>query len=213
MAHTLTDTLGSLLRGELSAVETYEQALDKLGAEKGPANVKGSAELRRIHAQHGEAANVLQQHVLQHGGHAERSSGAWGVFAQAVEGTAGLLGTDAALQALKQGEEQGIRDYEAALQDEELLADCKDLIRSTLLPKTRDHVPALNRLIKGMVERISPRLARQHLQMDPSVLLVCAYDEPEKFEQHHLAGAISLAEFQARVNALPQTQEIIFYCA
>lgn len=207
MAHATTDTLSSLLRGELAAVETYQQALDKLD------DSKGAAELRRIHAEHRDAASILRSHISQHGGQPVQSSGAWGAFAQAVEGTAQLLGNDAALQALKQGEEQGIRDYEGALQDDDLPADCKLLIQSKLLPPTREHVPLLDGLMKGLVERISPQLARQHLRMDPSALLVCGYDKQEKFERHHLAGAISLAEFESRAASTPKDREIIFYCA
>jgi len=42
-------------------------------------------------------------------------------------------------------------------------------------------------------------------------ILVCAYGNDEKFAQNHLAGAISLAAFQAKTNSLPKGQEIIFY--
>ena len=55
-------TLNSLLRGELAATETYQQALAKVG------NEAGVADLRRIHAEHREAANTLRQHIHVHGG-------------------------------------------------------------------------------------------------------------------------------------------------
>jgi rhodanese-related sulfurtransferase len=44
-------------------------------------------------------------------------------------------------------------------------------------------------------------------------LLVCAYDDPNKFTDNHLAGALSLDEFEARVGSLPRETEVIFYCA
>jgi uncharacterized protein (TIGR02284 family) len=207
MAHATTDTLNALLRGELSAVETYQQALTKLG------DTEGAAELRRIHAEHREAANTLRQHVHQQGGQPDQGSGAWGAFARVIEGTAKLFGTDAALKALKEGEEHGIKQYEKALQDKGLPADCQTLIGSTLLPQTREHVPVLDRLMAGLVERISPQEARRHLSADPNALFVCAYDSPEKFEQNHLEGAISFGEFKSRADALPRNREIIFYCA
>src|SRR5688572_24562249 len=109
MAHTTIDTLNSLLRGELAAVETYQQALAKLG------DTKGAAELRRVHAEHRAAADALRQHVHQHGGQPAQGSGAWGAFAKAIEGTAKLFGNDAALKALKEGEEHGLKEYQRAL--------------------------------------------------------------------------------------------------
>jgi len=207
MAHTTTDTLNSLLRGELSAVETYQQALAKLDS------TKGAAELKRLHAEHREAANTLRQHVHHHGGQPDQGSGAWGAFAKAVEGTAKLFGNDAALKALKEGEEHGIKQYEKALKDGGLPADCQALITSTLLPRSREHVSVLDRLMAGLVPRISPQQARQHLKADPNALLVCAYDSQEKFDQYHLEGAIPLEDFEARAESLPRDREIIFYCA
>ena len=137
----LIDTLNALLRGELAATETYQQALAKVGDEA------GAEELRRIHAEHRSAANTLRQYVHKHGGQPDQGSGAWGAFAKAVEGTAKVFGNAAALKALKEGEEHGIRDYEAALQSGKLPADCEQLIRSQLLPQTQSHIPLLDSLI------------------------------------------------------------------
>ena len=44
-------------------------------------------------------------------------------------------------------------------------------------------------------------------------LLVCAYDSEQTFKSNHLAGGISLQEFQTRVPSLDKNTEIIFYCA
>src|SRR5947209_17111634 len=138
---TSTDTLNSLLRGELAATETYQQAMAKCG------NEPGAAELRRIHDEHREMANTLRQHIHHHGGKPDQGSGAWGAFAKAVEGTAKLFGNTAALKALKEGEEHGLKDYEAALNDADLPADCRTLIQSDLLPRVRGHIPVLDRLM------------------------------------------------------------------
>ena len=43
------DTLNQLLRGELAATETYQQAMAKVGSEP------GAAELRQIHDEHRDA--------------------------------------------------------------------------------------------------------------------------------------------------------------
>ena len=49
------ETLNGLLRGELAATETYQQALAKVGDDP------RAAELRRIHDEHRAAANTLRQ--------------------------------------------------------------------------------------------------------------------------------------------------------
>jgi uncharacterized protein (TIGR02284 family) len=134
-------TLNSLLRGEISATETYQQALAKVG------NEPEANELREIHHDHREAANTLRQHVHTHGGEPDQDSGAWGVWAKTVEGTAKLFGDKAAIKALKEGEEHGIKLYEGALKEPTLPTDCQTLIRSTFLPKTRAHVQTLDRLL------------------------------------------------------------------
>jgi uncharacterized protein (TIGR02284 family) len=141
---TMTDatgTLNKLLRGEISAIETYQQALAKLD------DTSHAADVRRIHDEHIDAANILRRHIHEHGGQPDKGSGAWGAFAKAVEGTAKLFGNAAALKALKEGEEQGISDYESALNDDGLPADCKNLIQTKLLPRTRAHLPVLDHLM------------------------------------------------------------------
>lgn len=207
MATDTTTTLNSLLRGELAATETYQQALAKLG------NEPGADELRVIHAEHREAANALRVLVRDTGERPAKSSGVWGTFAKAVEGTAKLLSNDAALKALKEGEEYGIRQYRAALHDAELHGPTRILIESTLLPHAYQHVPALDRLMAGLVERINPVTAHQHLEFNDDALLVCAYDENEKFRENRLEEALSLEQFKAQQHKLPKDTEIIFYCA
>jgi uncharacterized protein (TIGR02284 family) len=140
-AHKTTDTLNALLRGELAATETYQQALAKVKDEP------EADDLRAVHREHREAANTLRQEVHQLGGQPEHGSGAWGAFAKAVEGTARLFGSSAALKALKEGEERGVKDYEKALQEPDLPAEVQNLIRTRLLPQTRSHVQLLDRLL------------------------------------------------------------------
>jgi rhodanese-related sulfurtransferase len=60
--------------------------------------------------------------------------------------------------------------------------------------------------------RISAEETRQRVS-EGSALLVCAYDDDEKFKNNHLQGAISLNELKSRLPAMTQNQEIIFYCA
>lgn len=135
------DTLRSLHRGELSATETYQQALDKVGDDP------GGAGLRQIHIDHREAANTLRQHIHDVGGQPDQDSGGWGTFAKAVEGTAKLFGNKAALKALKEGEERGLKDYEKAL-NEDLPDICREMIRTQYIPQQQNHIAAIDRIME-----------------------------------------------------------------
>ena len=140
-SHTCdVDALNKLLRGELSAVETYDQAIGKFE------NKPGANDLRRIREEHNRAAGEIRNRVAQFGGKPSESSGAWGTFATAVTGAAKAMGPETVLAALKKGEEHGISEYEEALNNKDVNAECKELFRSDLLPKCRTHVSELDRL-------------------------------------------------------------------
>ena len=61
-------------------------------------------------------------------------------------------------------------------------------------------------------ERVTPREIFAKVNAG-AALLVCAYDNEEKFKALHLEGAISLSELRSRLHSLTKDQEIIFYCA
>ena len=58
--------------------------------------------------------------------------------------------------------------------------------------------------------RILPEAVREKV-LSGSALLVCAYDDEEKFKRLQLENAISLGDFSSKVESLPKEQEIIFY--
>ncbi|HTK74344.1 MAG TPA: DUF2383 domain-containing protein [Gemmataceae bacterium] len=136
-----TDWLNRLVRGELSAIETYQQALGKMR------DAPEATELQAIEADHRSAVRALKDQVLQSGGTPDDHSGAWGAWAKFVEGTARIFGNTAALEALRQGEQHGIKEYERAMEAEELAAETSKLIRSKLLPQAQSHIAVLDRLI------------------------------------------------------------------
>ncbi len=63
----------------------------------------------------------------------------------------------------------------------------------------------------GNGERINPKEAYERVKAGTS-LLVCAYDNDEKFKTMPLEGASSLSNFQSKLLSLSKDQEIIFYC-
>lgn len=130
----------SLLRGELSAVETYGKAIQKFPG------TAATAELTRIQSEHRQSANRLAENVREMGGTPDTDSGAWGEFANAVQVTANLFGTESAIESLQRGEKHGENDYERALSDNDMLEGCKPMIREELLPRCKRHIEALERL-------------------------------------------------------------------
>ena len=144
MATTTTEqsTLNSLLRGEVSAIETYRMALEKLEGSHEP----GVAELQAMRRDHRDAADSLWHHMERKGERPSEGSGAWGAFAKAVEGTARLFGNNAALKALKEGEEHGLKEYEDALDDSSLSPEAQSKIRG-FVSRQQAHIQVLDRLM------------------------------------------------------------------
>ena len=44
-------------------------------------------------------------------------------------------------------------------------------------------------------------------------LLVCAYDNSDKFTEYRLEGAIALSELRTKEQTLAPDKDIVFYCA
>jgi bacterioferritin (cytochrome b1) len=136
--------LNSLLRGEISAAETYAMAIKKL-ADSDKTSMDAVGQLRQMQEDHGRAAQGLRDRLRELGGEASDSSGAWGVWAQTVQGTANLFGDTSALKALKEGEEHGLKDYDEAMDD--LDTTSQQLIESQFLPAQRRHIAVLDSMI------------------------------------------------------------------
>jgi demethoxyubiquinone hydroxylase (CLK1/Coq7/Cat5 family) len=107
MADTQKDVeqLNSFLRGEISAVETYRQALDALKSSSYGSQI---AECKQSHEQR---VAILTEEIRRLGGTPAQSSGAWGSFVKLIEGGAAALGEKAAIAALEEGEDHGNADY------------------------------------------------------------------------------------------------------
>jgi hypothetical protein len=134
-------TLTELLRGELAAVETYEQALAVTH------EVPLRPRLQLFHDEHVRAVASLRGALVQYTTDLPTSSGPWGTFAKAVEGAAKLLGNTLALRALESGEEHGIKSYEHALESDDIPGTIKTSVLRPLLGDCRSHASELSGLI------------------------------------------------------------------
>ena len=134
------DQLNSFLRGELSAVETYRQALTAI--ESAPHR----STLELCARSHQNRAEVLRQEVQRRGGEPAQGSGAWGALVKAIEGTAKVMGEKSAIAALEEGEDHGREDYRRDIQ--KLDATARQLIETQVLPeqlRTHDAISALKK--------------------------------------------------------------------
>jgi uncharacterized protein (TIGR02284 family) len=137
--------LNSLLRGEISAAETYRMAIDKLND---PERTDGTADaglLSQIQEEHGRACQALRDRIRELGGEPSDSSGAWGTWAKLVQGSSNLFGDASALKSLKEGEEHGLKDYQEAIDD--IDASSADLVQNQLIPAQQRHITLLDQLI------------------------------------------------------------------
>ncbi len=140
--------LNSLLRGEISAAETYRMAIDKIV--DSPASATNAGLLREIQEEHGRAAQGLRDRIRELGGEASDSSGAWGAWAKTVQGTMNLFGDASALKSLKEGEEHGMKDYQEAVDDVD--ASTAQLIRNQLIPAQQRHINMLDQMMGSLTK-------------------------------------------------------------
>ncbi len=136
--------LNGLLRGEISAAETYRGVLEKLDD---AAHADQREPLSRVQAEHARSCLLLRERIVDLGGTPADSSGVWGIWAQTVQSTLTLIGGEVgSLRALREGEEHGQRDYEAALNAVD--APSAQLIQDRLLPAQQQHLETLDKLLQ-----------------------------------------------------------------
>jgi hypothetical protein len=127
MATQTVEKLNSFLRGEISAVETYRQAIEKLGAKP------EATALNDCMRSHAERVTLLREEIRRRGGEPAQGSGPWGTFAKLVESGAKVFGEKAAIAALEEGEDHGRDDYKRDVPD--LEPDARQLVEQRIIPE------------------------------------------------------------------------------
>jgi demethoxyubiquinone hydroxylase (CLK1/Coq7/Cat5 family) len=120
------DALNGFLRGEISAVETYRQAIEKLSGST------ARWQLEDCRRSHEVRVSKLRDEVARLGGEPAKGSGPWGAFAQLVEGGAKAFGERAAVAAIEEGEDHGLKLYRDDL--EKLDMTSRRFVETDLLP-------------------------------------------------------------------------------
>lgn len=122
---TTVSNLNSLLRGEISAVETYNQAISHLTNEV-------VDDLIANRDCHHKRVTLLRSSIAQHGGTPDATSGLWGSMAKLVEKGAALISSKAVIAALEEGEDRGLAQYR---KPGDLDPASIQLIHTVLLPR------------------------------------------------------------------------------
>jgi len=135
-----TRTLDSLLQAKMSAVDTYKQLIEKFREEP------GIDQIFAVQRDHRVAVSRLCRHIELHGGKPSETSSPWGSLVKAVAKSAHLLTDAAALKALREGEENTLKEFKEAMEGGTLDDDCIEVIRP-LLVQDRQHVALINRLM------------------------------------------------------------------
>ena len=140
-------TIEKLLKDELSATETYQQALEKF---RMPGGQFVANSLTPIFGAHKAAVSSLEALITKLGGTPQQGTGVWGSWAKILLEGATLIGKQTAIRVLLEGEKSGEGDYEAALKDKALSSEVRTLIETKLLPAQQAHVRSLDRLLDAI---------------------------------------------------------------
>ncbi len=140
--------LNSFLRGEISASETYRMAVDRLANSSQTTSQSNVGLLREIQEEHSRAAQTLRDRIQELGGDPSDSSGAWGAWATTVQGTLNIFGDTSALKGLKEGEEHGLKDYQAGI--DSIDPTSSELVQNQLIPAQQRHITVLDHLMSAV---------------------------------------------------------------
>ena len=136
------NTQNSFLRGELAAVESYRQAIDKV--DKPPIK----SQLDSCRRSHEQRVAVLKQQIQSLGGEPVQSSGAWGTVGKVIAGAAGMLSDKAAVGALEEGEDVVRDDY---LRDvDKLDPRSRQVVQDQLIPEQQSTHATMSSLKKAL---------------------------------------------------------------
>jgi hypothetical protein len=127
MASDTIDTLNSFLRGEISAVETYRQAIEKLSGKP------EASTLQDCMRSHEQRVSLLSSEIQRRGGKPAQGSGPWGAFVKLLEGGAKLFGAKSAIAALEEGEDHGRDDYKRDAP--KLEPDARTFVQEQIVPE------------------------------------------------------------------------------
>jgi|AGTN01.1.fsa_nt_gi Domain of unknown function (DUF2383). len=141
------EQLNEMLKGELSAVESYDKALEFVS------DSSLTTSLRELRDSHAESVSTLRSAISEYGTPAE-SPGTWGGIAKFVVDAAHNLGDKALLAALEEGEDIGLNSYEWKLVH--MHGPYRDLVKNELFPKQEATHKLLSKILSALNDGVWP---------------------------------------------------------
>lgn len=135
------EDLNALLKGELTAVETYNQALPKVE------NKEIASVLSDCLASHQARVGKLSDAIRDFGGTPDSDTGVWGSWAKMLSGSAATFGDDATVAALEQEEDAQASDYEWRLV--KMHGEHRNLVKNELMPEQQRYRSMLANLLNA----------------------------------------------------------------
>ncbi|NCN41534.1 DUF2383 domain-containing protein [bacterium] len=129
--------IGRLLRGELSAIEAYDQVIEKYHSDP------IAKRLKDFRNEHRRVAKFWRDEIVHNGSWPDEDSGPWGQVVFSVVGAAKLFGEASAIQALKSGEGHGLSEYKALLVRDDVPKRIKKILREDFIPLQERHIASL----------------------------------------------------------------------
>ena len=132
-----TDICNAFMRVEISAIETFTQAIDKFSG------VSTNDSLERIRVAHADYASLLRLLIAEGGTEPATEYGILGGYAQALEGATTLFGESPDLRILPQGETPGFTENKEPFANPGKSDKAGELILRDLPPPLSDHLIGL----------------------------------------------------------------------
>lgn len=134
--------INEIIRGEISAVEAYEQVLEQIT--HAPEEIK----LKGFYNEHKESVEFWKDQLKGEHLITEESSGIWGLVVEAYVAASTVIGDKATLTAIKQGEEHGFATYVKMLESNILNNFQKKIISDKFIPRQKSHIDSLKVMIE-----------------------------------------------------------------
>ncbi|MDT4288399.1 DUF2383 domain-containing protein [Methylomonas sp. MO1] len=142
------EKIDSLLKNEISATETYRQALESFWKDTRRCEVDS---LLQICQDHNEAAALLKAQIRQLGGAPSDKSSNWGTWEKIFQIGVNMLGKYSAIEALRDVEFSCSKAYGQALLDYQLPLALRSLIETKLLPNLQSNMRTLDQLLDAVM--------------------------------------------------------------
>ncbi len=136
------EALNRILRGEVSAVEAYEQILDQITDDPERSRIETFLSF------HKDQVRYWTNQIESKGIDPDTESGPWGLVVKTFVGTAKLFGDSPSIMAMKQGEEHGLSEYRNLLENEYVSTRHKEYVKTEVLPKLELHINSFEAMQK-----------------------------------------------------------------